>query len=191
MHSYLFNQLYTITMSPKTKHYPHWFLLTIRGVFLIIFGIYAFSLSAAPKIPFIRIFEIFTILSGLLLIQNALLNRNQKNWYFTMFNGILDLSLGILLFFLPPLGILDLKIILGIWFLYSGLIQGIDSFVLIHDNVKNWWFELISGGLSFIMAFIIIALRVTQKTELFWFVGVFSIIYGVFIIISSYSLRKM
>lgn len=178
-------------MSPKAKHYPHWFLLTLRGVFLIIFGIYAFSLTSVPKIPFIRIFEVFTLLSGILLIQNAFLNRNQKNWYFTMFNGILDLSLGVLIFFLPPLDLLDLKIILGIWFLYSGLIQGIDSFVLIHDNVKNWWFELVSGGLSFIMAFIIIALRATHKTELFLFVGVFSLVYGAFIVISSYSLRKL
>ena len=79
---------------------------------------------------------------------------------------------------------------MGMWFLYSGIIQSLDSLVLIHDNVKNWWFELVSGGISFILAFIIIALRITQRVEFFHVIGVFAIIFGVFIVLSSYSLRK-
>lgn len=178
-------------MSPKVKHYPHWYLLTLRGLFLITFGVYALAVSATPKVPFLKVFEVFAILSGLLLIQNALLNRHHKNWQFTLVNGILDLSLGVLIYLLPPLDILELKIVLGMWFLYSGIIQGIDSLVLIHNNIKNWWFELVSGGASFILAFIIIALRVSKKTELFDVVGIFAIIFGVFIAIYSYSLREV
>lgn len=177
-------------MSAKTRHYSHWYLLSLRGVFLLLLGIYALLLPTEPVIKMAHIFEVFTIVSGLLLIQNALLNRDHANWQFVLFNGLLDFSFGIILWIIPQLDIMDLKIVLSIWFLYSGLIQIVDSFVLIHDQVKNWWFELISGMLSFIMAFILIAVRVKLQKEVFTLVGVFALVFGVFIAVSSFFLRE-
>lgn len=174
----------------KTKHYSHWYLLTLRGIFLVILGIYAISRPTEPIIKIVNIFEAFTIVSGLLLIQNALLNRHHKNWQFVLFNGLLDLSFGIMLRFVPELNIMDLKIVLAIWFLYSGLIQIVDSFILIHDNIKNWWFELISGMLSFILAFILIAVRMKMQKEVFVVVGIFALIFGVFLSVSSFVVRE-
>lgn len=177
-------------MSPKTKHYGHWYLLSLRGLFLILLGVYATRLNATPILEFARIFEIFTVVSGLLLIQHALLNRHHANWQFLLFNGLLDLSFGIIMWLTPQLDIMDLKIMLAIWFMYSGLIQIVDSFILIHDEVKNWWFELIAGMLSFILAFILIALRIKLQKEVFTLVGIFALVYGVFMAITPFFLKE-
>lgn len=177
-------------MSDKTRHYSHWYLLSLRGVFLLILGLYAIMLPSNPIIEFVRVFELFTIASGLLLIQNALLNRKHTNWQFVLFNGLLDFSFGVILWLIPQLDLLDMKIVLAIWFLYSGLIQIVDSFILIHDNIKNWWFELISGMLSFILAFTLIAVRVKIQKEVFILVGIFALLFGLFLTISPFFLRE-
>lgn len=177
-------------MSSKTRHYSHWYLLSLRGIFLLMLGVYAIMLPSNPILTFARVFEIFTIASGILLIQNALLNRQHANWQFVLFNGLLDLSFGIILWIIPQMDLLDLKIVLAIWFLYSGLIQMVDSFILIHENVKNWWFELISGMLSFILAFILIAVRIKIQKEVFTLVGIFALSFGIFIAVSSFFLRE-
>ena len=177
-------------MNSKTKHYSHWYLLSLRGVFLLILGIYAIILPTNPVIKFVRIFELFAIVSGLLLVQNSLLNKNQSNWQFVLFNGLLDLSFGLILWIIPELDLLDMKIVLAIWFLYSGLIQMVDSFILIHENIQNWWFELISGMLSFIFAFILISLRVNIQKEVFTLVGIFALAFGSFLTISSFFLKE-
>ena len=177
-------------MSTETRHYTHWYLLSLRGLFLIILGVYAISQPITPVVKFAKLFEIFNMVSGLLLIQNALLNRHHKNWQFVLFNGLFDLSFGIMLWLVPELNILDLKIALAIWFMYSGLIQMVDSFILIHDNIKNWWFELISGMLSFILAFIMIAVRVKLQKEVYILVGIFALIFGAFLAASSFFLRE-
>jgi len=177
-------------MGKKTRHYPHWYLLSLRGLFLISLGLYTLIIPSNPIITFARIFEVFTFVSGLLLIQNALLNRQHANWQFILFNGLFDLSFGIILWIIPELSLLDLKIVLAIWFLYSGLIQIVDSFILIHDSIKNWWVELISGMLSFILAFILIALRIKIQKEVFTLIGIFASCYGLFLVISSFILRE-
>ena len=109
-------------MSSKTRHYQHWYLLSIRGLFLIILGVYALILPVDPKIKFIKIFEIFAIASGLLLVQNALLNRKHANWQFVLFNGVLDLSFGIMLWLVPSLSFASLKIVLAIFLRSSDLV---------------------------------------------------------------------
>lgn len=176
-------------MSKKTRHYSHWYLLAFRGLFLILLGIYAIFQPQPALVKFAKIFEVFTMASGLLLIQNALLNRQNRNWQFVMFNGLLDLFFGIMLWIVPQLSFLDLKIVLAIWFLYSGLIQAVDSLILIHEQIDNWWFELISGMLSIILAFIIIAVRVRMQKEIYILVGIFAVIFGIFLSISSFFLK--
>ncbi len=174
-----------------TRHYSHWYLLSIRGIFLIILGVFALQTeNTTSPFSFAKLFEIFTLLSGSLLIPHALLNRKHKNWQFVLFNGIFDLFYGVILWITPELNLLDLKLALSIWFLYSGLIQSIDSLVLIHDNVKNWWFELISGMMSISLAFILIAVHLKIQKEVYWMVGVFALVFGMFLIVSSFMLRE-
>lgn len=148
------------------------------------------TMKTETPMRFAKVFEVFTMVSGMLLIPHALLNRKHKNWQFVLFNGLFDLFYGCILYVSPELNLTELKMALAIWFLYSGIIQSVDSFVLIHDNIKNWWFELISGMMSICLAFILIAVHMKMQKEVYWMTGVFAIIFGAFIIIFSYMLRE-
>ena len=180
-------------MSKNTKLYNHWYLITLRGLLIISLGVLAFIDPPGAKVKFIRLFEIFTLISGLLLIQTALSNRKKSNWQWTLMQGLLDLSFGLLLWVFIDVATLKestLTFVIAIWFLYSGIIQGVESMVLIHDNVKNWWFELISGMLSFIMAFVIIAFRVRDHDTIFVLLGTLATIQGLFTVAASFVLKR-
>ena len=173
-------------MSQHTKLYKHWYLLTLRGLLIIAMGIVAFITTGyLGGIRFIKLFEIFAIASGLLMIQSAIINRHHINWQWMLIGGLLDFSFGIMLWLIPEISIKSVILVLAIWFLYTGILQGVESLVLIHENIKNWWFELISGFLSFVMAFILIALRSHVRKEVFFILGIMACLYGVFILISS------
>jgi len=173
-------------MSKHTKLYKHWYLLTLRGLLIITMGLFALFLpSYEGKIKFIKVFEIFAIGSGFLMIQAAIINRHHMNWQWILVGGLLDFSFGIMLWLIPEISPKSLILILAIWFLYSGILQGVESLVLIHENITNWWFELISGTFSFAMAFVLIALRSHERKEVFLILGIMACLYGVFILVSS------
>ena len=178
-------------MSKHAKLYKHWYLLSLRGLLIITLGAFAILLpSYEGKIRFIKIFEIFAIGGGLLMIQAAISNRHHLNWQWILVGGLLDLSFGIMLWLIPEISPKTVILVLSIWFLYTGLLQGVESLVLIHDNITNWWFELISGMLSFAIAFILIALRTHERKEVFLILGILAVLYGIFILISSYILYE-
>lgn len=176
-------------MSHHTKLYKHWYLLSLRGLLIITLGVFAFLMTDyVSNIKFIKIFEIFAIISGALMIQSAIINRHHLNWQWMLVGGLFDFSFGIMLWLIPEISPKFVILVLAIWFLYTGILQGVESFVLIHENIKNWWFELISGTLSFVMAFILIALRAHNRKEIFITLGIMACLYGLFILISSFIL---
>lgn len=173
-------------MRNKTKLYNHWYLLLLRGLLILSLGIFAFVLpSYEGKIRFIKVFEIFALGSGLLMIQAAITNRHHLNWQWMLIGGLLDFFFGIMLWMVPEIGMHTIPLVLAFWFLYSGILQSVESFVLIHENIRNWWFQLISGVLSFVMAFMLVAIRIQGKKELFIILGIMASVYGIFVLISS------
>ncbi len=182
---------YRRAMKKHTKLYKHWYLLSLRGFLIITLGVFAIVLPTYEgKIRFIKLFEIFAIGSGLLMIQSAIFNRHHINWQWLLIGGMLDLSFGIMLWLVPEISVKSVILVLAVWFLYTGLLQGVESLVLIHENITNWWFELISGTLSFAIAFILIALRSYPRKEIFFILGIMAILFGIFILISSYILYE-
>lgn len=179
-------------MSPNKKLFKHWYLLSLRGLLIIVLGIFAFTYAGdqTHKLSFIRIFEIFAITSGLLLIQTALTNRKDVNWHWILMAGVLDFLFGILLWMVPLAQGSNVLLVLAIWFLYSGAILFVESFVLIYENVKNWWFEMVSGLLSIIMAFMLIAVKMDSRKELYVTVGILALIQGMFMSITPFVLKK-
>ena len=175
----------------KVKLYKHWYLLTLRGSFLVTFGILTMVFPIYEgKIRIIGIFETFVLISGVLMIQAAISNRHHSYWQWMLMSGLLDFSFGLILWMIPNINPMTIPLILAFWFLYSGILQGIESFVLIHENVKNWWFELISGMLSFMMAFLIVAFRLLPASEIIFLLGIFACSYGIFVLISSFVLNE-
>ncbi len=176
-------------MKKHIKLYKHWHLLALRGLLIITLGVFALFLpSYESEIRFIEIFELFAIASGLLMIQSAIFNRHHLNWQWMLVGGLIDFSFGIMLWLVPEISSKSVVLVLAVWFLYTGVLQAVESIVLIHENIMNWWFELVSGILSFIMAFLMIALRMHEKREVFFILGIMVCMYGVFILISSFIL---
>ena len=125
-------------MKSREKLYKHWYLLTLRGLLLFTLGIFAFIWpSYEGKVRFIRVFEIFVLISGLLIIQSAVINRHHLNWQWLLLGGLLDFFFGFMLWLVPEVGMKTVPLILAIWFLYSGIIQGVESLVMIHEKIKK------------------------------------------------------
>ncbi len=174
----------------RTKFYKHWYLLTLRGLLIILMGIFAFLEPSEGNHTFARIFELFALISGLLMIQIALMNRNQVNWQWTLTNGLMDFFVGIMLYILPDFTMSNMIVIIALWLLYTGVLHFGEAFILIKDNIRNWWFELLSGILFGFMGIILMAAITSQEQEIFILLGIFASITGVFVVLSSFILKE-
>src|SRR5947199_652854 len=78
----------------------YWWLLLIRGIFAVLFGILAIIAPVVAALFFIFLFGAYVLLDGILSIVVSLQERNTNSrWWLLLINGIAALIVRIFGFF--------------------------------------------------------------------------------------------
>jgi uncharacterized membrane protein HdeD (DUF308 family) len=124
----------------------YWWLVALRGLAAIIFGILAFSWPGAALTALVWIFGTYAIADGVLALYAATRSRGQHIWA-SVLEGIVSIAAGLIAFFSPGTTALALLIVIAVWAIVTGLMEVIAAVELRHV-IPNEWFLLLSGLLS-------------------------------------------
>lgn len=178
--------------------FKNWWLLGIKGLLIVLFGVVALTLREINQIKIVKYFGIILLTSGLLLTIGAFINRKTKPYYRWWFSeGVFDIIIGLLIVYLLNYRRIEAMAnyteIIAIWALFLGVILIFTSFKYRNLSI-NWLAILISGILSIgytitIVAHFMFSLNTlpglsAKKT----FIGFFAILLGAIIIYNSTNL---
>jgi uncharacterized membrane protein HdeD (DUF308 family) len=103
----------------RKKHSDNWWLVSLMGLIDLIIGIYIFFNAEFTSDLFIKIIAVFAFATGLSLAYVAYLSQKFKVLLFI--NAGVSGGFGIILFFNPIMGSLDLLPLIGLYTLIMGL----------------------------------------------------------------------
>ncbi|QQS51422.1 MAG: DUF308 domain-containing protein [Bacteroidota bacterium] len=178
----------------EVKLFKNWWLLAIKGLLTLAFGLLALTLKDINQIKIIKFFCIIILVSGALLIYGSFYNRKRKDpWIWWLFEGLFDFIIGALIFYIIVwhrlAAIAMFTEIIAIWALVFGIIQIITSFRFIIFSLG--WFAMLLSGLLAIVYTIIISLSLLPGTHAKTAViGIFAMFLGIVILINSISLLQ-
>ncbi len=168
----------------------NWYLLTIKGVLLIIFGLLAFFnplwSAAALTMWFallIAIFGIFTIIAAI-----SSWKEREDKWMFLL-EGVISLVFGIILFSTPGLTLLIVSFAIGFWFVFLG-ISRISMAIQLRKEIEGEGWLIAGGILSVVFGLIIFARPALGVGSLMYLIAFFALVIGILFIAVSLKLRK-
>src|SRR5260370_16147129 len=89
-----------------------WWLLVLRGVLAILFGIVAFFYTGQTLLALVFVFGFFALLNGIMLIVAAVrAGEGHLRWGLLAFSGIIGVAAGIVSFVWPRLTALAIVVI--------------------------------------------------------------------------------
>ncbi len=166
----------------------NWLIALLKGVMLVIFGIWLLKSPSENLSKLSIFFGVLIIIGGLLEVALAINNiQKQKKWEWALTSGILDLLLGAFLVANPALILLFITIFVSIWLFIRGVIS--IRIALIHKktNDSNHNFSLVLGIILILLAVIfVLHPQVFGITIVFWTALSF-ICLGVFRIILAFK----
>lgn len=127
---------------------------TVEGIVLIILGILAIALPKVMTFALVMILGWILVIRGIFHLYRALRNFRAETFWLSLINSLLALAIGILLLIYPLHGILFLTLMLGIFFLFEGIIE-IGLAIRLKSLSANWGWLLCSGILALILSAII------------------------------------
>jgi uncharacterized membrane protein HdeD (DUF308 family) len=164
----------------------YWWLIALRGVLGILFGIIALVVPVATILALVLLFSAYMLVDGAFTLYAAYqAARQKKKWGLLVLQGLANIAAGAVAFLWPGLTVLAFVLLLAAWTVVSGCLQLAAAFRI---DQGRWWFVL--GGIaSVIFGILLIASPLTGAVVLTWWMGAWAVVFGAFLVVAAFRLR--
>jgi uncharacterized membrane protein HdeD (DUF308 family) len=168
----------------------YWWVLLIRGIVAVLFGILALGWPGRTVLFLIYLFGIYALVEGMMTVVGSLRERQTySRWWVQLIGGIAGIIIGLLVFFWPEKTALVLFTLAGIWAIVTGLFHLIAAFAFPAGLGLGGMLAL-SGILLVIVGAVFILHPVASIMSLVWVLGLFAILYGIVLCVRAFQYRS-
>ena len=167
----------------------HWGIVLFEGILFLFLGLTAIVMPGVFAIGLEIIAGWLILVAGILHAARAFRMMKAPGFSATLLSGVLGIACGCLLLFYPLSGVLTLTVLLGIYFVLSGLTKVALSFQM--RPLPNWGFLFVDGLISLLIAGLIWG---EWPLSASWFlgtlIGIYLIFFGLSLIAMATAIKK-
>jgi uncharacterized membrane protein HdeD (DUF308 family) len=166
-----------------------WWVVGLRGIFGIIFGLICLLVPAAAILGLVLLFSAYMLVDGGLAIYSAIkAAQNGDRWGLLILEGIVDIAAGVVAFLWPGITAVAFVLLIAVWAFVSGALMLVAAFRLNIDHGR-WWLAL--GGIaSIIFGVVLIIAPVVGAVVLTWWLGAYALVFGVLLLVLAFQLHS-
>jgi uncharacterized membrane protein HdeD (DUF308 family) len=165
----------------------NWWLIALRGVLGVIFGVIALVMPVATILALVLLFSAYMVVDGAIAIYAAIrAARKQEGWGFLLFQGIASLAAAAIAFMWPGLTVVAFVLLIAAWSIVSGCLM---LAAAMRTEQARWWLVL-GGAAALLYGFLMIGAPLSGAVVLTWWLGAFALVFGAALIILSLKLRS-
>lgn len=167
-----------------------WWIVLLFGVAATLFGLVAILNPVQAGVSLIWIVGIFAIAEGVISLFGVFGRNVPSGRAWLIGYAVLSLLFGGLAVFFPTSMAMAFIVIMGAWFLVSGVVRV--SFALrVRKEIDNEWLLVLSGTLMAILGvFMVLSPAVGLAVTIIW-IGVAALFFGVLQIMAAFRIRRL
>ena len=170
------------------KLQKNWWLIAVRGILGILFGLVALFSPMVIIFSLLTIFSLFAVLSGVFIVTLAILGE-VDNRMIRIIEGIIFIAVGAIVIFNPVSALGGLMIFIAAWAILSGLLE-IFGAIKLRKIISNEWYMILNGIISIIFGIIMFANLIEGAAVLMMVFGAFMLLSGIFILVLSFKIKN-
>ena len=167
----------------------YWWLILLRGIVAIVFGIFAFARPGLTLVTLVLFWGAFTLIDGVLALIHAIMGGNIGSRWWLALVGLAGIAAGILTFMMPGVTLLLLLWFIAVWSIVLGVFQIVGA-IRMRKEIDNEWTLILSGVVSVLFGLILLTAPISGAIGVAWVIGTYAIIFGVLMVLAALRLRK-
>ena len=167
----------------------YWWAFLVRGIFALALGVLAWVWPGITLAALIIIFGAYAIVDGIFLVIKAIGSwKVRDDRWILLFEGLLGIGIGIITFVSPAVTAIALLFFIAAWSLSTGIIEIVGA-IRMRKEIKGefWW--ILTGLASIAFAVILMIFPGAGILGLVWLLGIYAVLFGVFLIALSFRIR--
>ena len=168
----------------------NWWLLALRGLVAVLFGVLAFMWPGATLITLVWLFGAFALVNGILsLVLAAKTPKGYPKVGSLIFGGLLGILAGLLAFVMPGITALGLLILIAAWAIVTGIMELVAA-VRLRKIINNEWLLVLAGIASVVFGVILLFQPAAGALALIWLIGAWAFVFGILLMILAFRMRN-
>jgi uncharacterized membrane protein HdeD (DUF308 family) len=168
----------------------NWWLLLLRGVAAIIFGLLAIFWPGVTLLTLIFLWGAYAFVDGVFSLWAAISGRVAitPRWWLAVV-GVAGIVAGLMAFAWPGLTAGILLLFIAVWAIVSGVFE-IWGAIQLRKEIEGEWWLILAGLLSIAFGVILIAQPGVGALAVVWLIAWYAILLGCTMIGLAFRLRK-
>jgi uncharacterized membrane protein HdeD (DUF308 family) len=167
----------------------NWWLLVLRGVVAIVFGVLAFVWPGITLVTLVLFYGAFVLIDGVLAIAAAIHGGNMAPRWWLAIVGIAGIGAGVLTFAWPGITALVLLLFIAFWAIVLGVFEIIGA-IRLRKEIEGEWLLILNGALSIAFGLVLLWRPGLGALAVVWIIGAYAIIFGVTFVLLGLKLRQ-
>jgi uncharacterized membrane protein HdeD (DUF308 family) len=168
----------------------NWWLLALRGLLAVVFGVLAFVWPDITLVALVLLFGAYALVDGAFTSFTAIRDREEhEHWKLLLVEGLSGIGAGVLTLLWPGITAFILLYLIAGWALATGLMEIIAA-VRLREEIEGEWLFAFSGVLSILLGATLIIRPGAGALGLVWLIGTYAVIFGFTMIVLALKLRR-
>src|SRR5581483_4553486 len=167
----------------------NWWVVLLRGVAGIVFGIASFFAPAISLAVLILLFGAYALVDGVLTLISAVRNTTERRWWVLLLEGLVGIIAGIITFVWPGITAVALLYVIAAWALITGALEIVEAFRL-RKVIDNEWLLVLSGIISIALGVLLAMFPGPGVLALVLWIGAYALVFGVLLVGLGFRLRS-
>ena len=169
----------------------NWWMLAIRGLAGVLFGLSAFFWPGITLAVLIMLFGAYAIVDGAFAIGAAFRYRTENgSWWALLLEGVLSVIAGLVAFAMPGITAIALVYVIAFWAIATGIFE-IVAAVRLRREMEGEWLLALTGVLSIALGVIMVVRPGTGALALVWLIGAYALVFGALLLALAFRLRSL
>ncbi len=169
----------------------NWWMLVLRGVAAILFGLAAFLSPGITWFALVILFGIYALVDGVIAVIAGIKHtRDSSRWWVFLFEGLVSIAAGVCALLWPGLTAYALLIVIATWAVITGIFE-IAAAIRLRREITNEWILVLSGLLSVGLGVLLFLQPVAGGIAMIWLIGAYALMFGILLIALGFRLRAI
>jgi len=177
------------TVADTISH--NWWLLALRGLAAILFGLLTFIWPGISLFALIMLFGAFALINGVLSIFMAVrAPKGYPRFGSLLLGGVCGIFASILTLIWPGLTALGLLIMIAAWAIVTGILE-IVAAIKLRKEIKREWLLILAGLCSVVFGVLLMLMPGPGALVLVLWIGAYALVVGLLLIVLAFKVRRL
>jgi|SRR5579863_901400 len=155
----------------------NWWVIAVRGIVGILFGVLAFVLPLPTLLGIIWFFGIYALVDGIFNLVSLFRRNTTRPWWALALEGVVSLAAAAISFLMPGITAIALVYLIAAWAFVTGVMELIAALRLRREIKGEFWLVL-SGIASVVLGALLVLSPVGGAIVLVWYLGAYALVFG-------------